>query len=234
MDSGGTRNPLHPRHRNRRARSGRLAARTDARHSSRSPVRGRPRLGVRKSLAVHGAKGSNPETPALRPLRRRPRLAGRSRWRARWKPSSCATVNGCCLARLEKMRQLFPALRGHHLLARRSVGLNILFAHSAIACLSAHVHIPISPPNLPPTSTQGRGSSPARRPPLGLQQRNRHRRCPLRNFEPGQPVAIQASNGKTLGTGYINPHALLCARLISRDLSIPSARRCWCTASTWR
>ena len=44
---------------------------------------------------------------------------------------------------------------------------------------------------------------------------------PLRNFEPGQPVAIQASNGKTLGTGYINPHALLCARLISRDLEHP-------------
>jgi 23S rRNA G2069 N7-methylase RlmK/C1962 C5-methylase RlmI len=34
-------------------------------------------------------------------------------------------------------------------------------------------------------------------------------------------VAIQASNGKTLGTGYINPHALLCARLISRDLEHP-------------
>ncbi|MDS4070556.1 MAG: class I SAM-dependent rRNA methyltransferase [Candidatus Competibacter sp.] len=44
---------------------------------------------------------------------------------------------------------------------------------------------------------------------------------PLRNFEPGQPVAIQASNGKVLGTGYINPHALLCARLVSRDLEHP-------------
>lgn len=44
---------------------------------------------------------------------------------------------------------------------------------------------------------------------------------PLRNFQPGQPVAIQASNGKTLGTGYINPHALLCARLVSRDLEHP-------------
>ncbi|MFZ1642896.1 MAG: class I SAM-dependent rRNA methyltransferase [Candidatus Contendobacter sp.] len=44
---------------------------------------------------------------------------------------------------------------------------------------------------------------------------------PLRNFEPGQPVAIQASNGKVIGTGYINPHALLCARLVSRDLEHP-------------
>ena len=44
---------------------------------------------------------------------------------------------------------------------------------------------------------------------------------PLREFQPGQPVAIQASNGKTLGTGYINPHALLCVRLVSRDLDHP-------------
>ncbi|MBK8963329.1 MAG: class I SAM-dependent rRNA methyltransferase [Candidatus Competibacteraceae bacterium] len=44
---------------------------------------------------------------------------------------------------------------------------------------------------------------------------------PLRDFQPGQPVTIQASNGKALGTGYINPHALLCARLVSRDLEHP-------------
>ncbi|HAO34356.1 MAG TPA: class I SAM-dependent rRNA methyltransferase [Candidatus Competibacter sp.] len=44
---------------------------------------------------------------------------------------------------------------------------------------------------------------------------------PLRDFQPGQPVAIQASNGRALGTGYINPHALLCARLVSRDSEHP-------------
>ena len=44
---------------------------------------------------------------------------------------------------------------------------------------------------------------------------------PLREFQPGQPVAIQASNGKFLGTGYINPNALLCARLVSRDPEHP-------------
>lgn len=44
---------------------------------------------------------------------------------------------------------------------------------------------------------------------------------PLKSFEPGQPVAIQAHNGKTLGTGYINPHTLLCARLVSRDPDHP-------------
>ena len=44
---------------------------------------------------------------------------------------------------------------------------------------------------------------------------------PLRNFQLGQPVTIQASNGKFLGTGYINPHVLLCARLVSRDPEHP-------------
>ena len=44
---------------------------------------------------------------------------------------------------------------------------------------------------------------------------------PLRDFQPGQPVTVQASNGKALGTGYINPHALLCARLVSRDAEHP-------------
>jgi 23S rRNA (cytosine1962-C5)-methyltransferase len=40
---------------------------------------------------------------------------------------------------------------------------------------------------------------------------------PLKDFEPGQPVVIQANNGKSLGTGYVNPHSLICARLLSRD-----------------
>ena len=44
---------------------------------------------------------------------------------------------------------------------------------------------------------------------------------PLRNFQPGQPVAIQANNGQFIGTGYINPHVLLCARLVSRDVEHP-------------
>ncbi|MCP5158360.1 MAG: class I SAM-dependent rRNA methyltransferase [Gammaproteobacteria bacterium] len=44
---------------------------------------------------------------------------------------------------------------------------------------------------------------------------------PLRNFQPGQPVTIQANNGQFLGTGYINPHVLLCARLVSRDAEHP-------------
>jgi 23S rRNA (cytosine1962-C5)-methyltransferase len=44
---------------------------------------------------------------------------------------------------------------------------------------------------------------------------------PLKSFESGQAVAIQAYNGKVLGTGYVNPHSLICARLVSRDPDHP-------------
>lgn len=40
---------------------------------------------------------------------------------------------------------------------------------------------------------------------------------PLTAFEPGQPVEIQDHRGATLGSGYVNPHSLICARLVSRD-----------------
>ncbi|MEE9494206.1 MAG: class I SAM-dependent rRNA methyltransferase [Gammaproteobacteria bacterium] len=40
---------------------------------------------------------------------------------------------------------------------------------------------------------------------------------PLKAFAAGQPVLIQAHNGKPLGTGYVNPNSLICARLVSRD-----------------
>lgn len=43
------------------------------------------------------------------------------------------------------------------------------------------------------------------------------RATPLAQFEPGEPVLIEASGGHVLGTGYVNPHALICARLVSRD-----------------
>lgn len=44
---------------------------------------------------------------------------------------------------------------------------------------------------------------------------------PLSGFEPGSPVSIVASNGKSIGTGYVNPHSLIAARLISRDRRHP-------------
>jgi 23S rRNA (cytosine1962-C5)-methyltransferase len=42
-------------------------------------------------------------------------------------------------------------------------------------------------------------------------------KTPLTGFAPGQLVLIEAANGKPLGTGYVNPHSLICARLVSRD-----------------
>lgn len=40
---------------------------------------------------------------------------------------------------------------------------------------------------------------------------------PLDGFEPGQLVEFQDSTGKCLGNGYVNPHSLICGRLISRN-----------------
>ena len=42
-------------------------------------------------------------------------------------------------------------------------------------------------------------------------------RTPLGSFEPGQMVRIENSNGRPVGSGYVNPHSLICARLVSRD-----------------
>lgn len=39
----------------------------------------------------------------------------------------------------------------------------------------------------------------------------------LRDFQPGELVSIKTSGQKNLGIGYINPHALLCVRLLTRD-----------------
>ncbi|HEX7044315.1 MAG TPA: class I SAM-dependent rRNA methyltransferase [Burkholderiales bacterium] len=43
------------------------------------------------------------------------------------------------------------------------------------------------------------------------------RATPLAGFEPGAAVLIEDAAGRPLGTGYVNPHALICARLVSRD-----------------
>ena len=43
------------------------------------------------------------------------------------------------------------------------------------------------------------------------------KKSPLKNFENGQQILVHAANGKPLGIAYINPHTLICARLISRD-----------------
>jgi len=45
------------------------------------------------------------------------------------------------------------------------------------------------------------------------------RRTPLTEFEPGAQAELRASNDKPLGTVFVNPHALICGRLISRNPS---------------
>jgi 23S rRNA (cytosine1962-C5)-methyltransferase len=42
------------------------------------------------------------------------------------------------------------------------------------------------------------------------------RRSPLEQFAPGDLVQVTNDDGKALGTAYINPQALICARLLSR------------------
>ncbi len=42
-------------------------------------------------------------------------------------------------------------------------------------------------------------------------------RSPLTDFQPGQQVTLLASDGRAVGVGYVNPHSLICARLVSRD-----------------
>ncbi|MEE4136407.1 MAG: hypothetical protein V2I32_10045, partial [Desulforhopalus sp.] len=40
---------------------------------------------------------------------------------------------------------------------------------------------------------------------------------PLRQFRPGEQATVEDHTGKSLGTAYVNPASLICARLISRD-----------------
>jgi len=40
-------------------------------------------------------------------------------------------------------------------------------------------------------------------------------KTPITEFEPGQAVEVLYSDGKVIGSAYVNPHSLICARLIS-------------------
>jgi 23S rRNA (cytosine1962-C5)-methyltransferase len=42
-------------------------------------------------------------------------------------------------------------------------------------------------------------------------------KSPLKAFQPGDLVEIRASNDHLIGTGYVNPASLICARILSRD-----------------
>ncbi|MBD2857842.1 class I SAM-dependent rRNA methyltransferase [Spongiibacter sp. KMU-158] len=48
---------------------------------------------------------------------------------------------------------------------------------------------------------------------------------PLANFEPGQQVRVESAQGKSLGVAYVNPHSLICARMLdSADKVFGKAR----------
>ncbi len=42
------------------------------------------------------------------------------------------------------------------------------------------------------------------------------KRSPLEQFSPGDLVQVKSDDGKVLGTAYVNPQTLICARLLSR------------------
>lgn len=43
---------------------------------------------------------------------------------------------------------------------------------------------------------------------------------PLKGIEPGAQAVIEAANGKAMGVAYVNPHSLICARVVSRDANV--------------
>ncbi len=45
-----------------------------------------------------------------------------------------------------------------------------------------------------------------------------NRKTPLKRFKPGQPVMIVSASSRVIGTGYVNPNSLICARLVTRSL----------------
>ncbi len=44
------------------------------------------------------------------------------------------------------------------------------------------------------------------------------RKTPLKRFKPGQPVMIVSASSRVIGTGYVNPNSLICARLVTRSM----------------
>lgn len=46
-------------------------------------------------------------------------------------------------------------------------------------------------------------------------------RSPLKSFSMGQQVLVAASNGKPLGVALMNPNALICGRVVNRDVNHP-------------
>lgn len=53
------------------------------------------------------------------------------------------------------------------------------------------------------------------------------RATPLKGLEPGQTVAVVGHSDRWLGYAHVNPHSLICARLISRDRARPPGSALW-------
>jgi 23S rRNA (cytosine1962-C5)-methyltransferase len=49
-------------------------------------------------------------------------------------------------------------------------------------------------------------------------------RTPLSAFEPGAACRVVAANDRFLGYGYVNPHALICARILGRNPDYPPGK----------
>ena len=49
-------------------------------------------------------------------------------------------------------------------------------------------------------------------------------RTPLQSFEPGGLCRIVSDRDKFLGYGYVNPHSLICARILGRDPEYPPGK----------
>lgn len=49
-------------------------------------------------------------------------------------------------------------------------------------------------------------------------------RTPLQAFEPGDHVRVVSDRDKFLGYAYVNPHSLICARIMSRDAAHPPSK----------
>lgn len=49
-------------------------------------------------------------------------------------------------------------------------------------------------------------------------------RTPLQSFAPGSPCRVVCDRDKLLGYGYVNPHSLICARILGRDPQSPPTK----------
>lgn len=46
-------------------------------------------------------------------------------------------------------------------------------------------------------------------------------KSPLPDFEPGENATLRDARGAVLGSVFVNPHSLICARLYSRKADLP-------------